>query len=77
VISTPAIPGLELVIPAGAIVTGPDGKLVTRIGITPLPLDRTPFRCRNTPSSRSTLPRSRAVRRISSVDGKWIGAQLR
>lgn len=43
VITTPYIPGLELHLPAGAIVRGEDGEVVTRIGITPIPIDRTPF----------------------------------
>ncbi|MFI6447013.1 RHS repeat-associated core domain-containing protein [Kitasatospora sp. NPDC050543] len=43
VLRTPAIPGLELRIPAGAVVRDSDGKLATDLSITPIPIDRTPF----------------------------------
>ncbi|MFO1387701.1 RHS repeat-associated core domain-containing protein [Cellvibrio sp.] len=42
-IKNPNIPGLEIHIPKGAILRTRDGKIVTRINITPLPLDRVPF----------------------------------
>jgi hypothetical protein len=34
---------LELHIPANTVITGYDGKVVTKINITPIPLDRPPF----------------------------------
>lgn len=43
VVTTPAIPGLELHIPAGSVITDPDGKPVTKVGITPIPKGRVPF----------------------------------
>ncbi|MFD0346113.1 carboxypeptidase-like regulatory domain-containing protein [Kitasatospora aburaviensis] len=43
VLKTPAIPGLEVHIPAGAVVRDGDGKLATELSITPIPIDRTPF----------------------------------
>ncbi len=43
VVKTPAIPGLELHIPAGVTVTDHDGKPVRKVGITAIPVDRTPF----------------------------------
>jgi RHS repeat-associated protein len=43
VIATPYIPGLELHLPAGAVIVGEDGTRVTKIGITPIPVDRPPF----------------------------------
>jgi RHS repeat-associated protein len=43
VVSTPMIPGLELHIPANTVITDSDGKVVTKITITPIPLDRPPF----------------------------------
>ena len=43
VIGTPKVPGLELHIPAGMVIKDPDGNIVTKVGITPIPLDRTPF----------------------------------
>jgi len=43
VVTTPHIPGLELRIPAGAVLTDEDGEPVTEISITPIPVDRPPF----------------------------------
>ena len=43
IITTPGIPGLELHLPAGTVIRGEDGKIVTRLGITPIPVDRPPF----------------------------------
>jgi RHS repeat-associated protein len=43
VITTPLLPGLELHIPANTVITGDNGRVVTQINITPIPLDRPPF----------------------------------
>jgi len=43
IVTTPEIPGLELRIPPDTVITDSDGKVVTKITITPIPLDRTPF----------------------------------
>jgi RHS repeat-associated protein len=43
IITTPYIPGLELHLPAGTVIAGEDGKPVTKLGITPIPVDRPPF----------------------------------
>jgi YD repeat-containing protein len=43
VISTPLIPGLELHLPAGTVITDEDHQIARTISITPIPLDRTPF----------------------------------
>ncbi len=43
VVTTPRIAGLEVRIPAGAVIRDHEGKLVTTLSITPIPLDRTPF----------------------------------
>jgi hypothetical protein len=43
IIKSPYMPGLELHIPANTVITGYDGKVVTEINITPIPLDRPPF----------------------------------
>ena len=43
VISTPLIPGLELHLPAGTVIRGLEGEVVTQISITPVPTDRPPF----------------------------------
>jgi RHS repeat-associated protein len=42
-LSTPRIPGLEIKIPAGSVVKDEDGEVVTSLGITAVPTDRTPF----------------------------------
>ena len=43
VVTTPAIPGLELRIPAGTVVRDRNGKVVTELNITAIPVDRPPF----------------------------------
>ncbi len=43
VLSTPTMPGLELHLPPGTVIRDHDGKTVTRVSLTPVPLDRTPF----------------------------------
>lgn len=43
VVTTPSLPGLELHIPANAVITDSYGKNVTKISITPIPVDRPPF----------------------------------
>ena len=42
-LTTPFIPGLEVHVPAGAIVRDVDGKTANKITITPIPVDRPPF----------------------------------
>lgn len=43
VLTTPRIPGFEVRIPAGVVLRDRRGKIVTEIGITAVPIDRTPF----------------------------------
>jgi RHS repeat-associated protein len=43
VITTPYIPGLELHLPAGTTITDEVGKVVRKVSITPIPVDRPPF----------------------------------
>ncbi|MFJ6053282.1 RHS repeat-associated core domain-containing protein [Streptomyces sp. NPDC092307] len=43
VLKTPQIPGLEVRIPKGSVVRDENGKAVTELGITAIPLDRPPF----------------------------------
>src|SRR5207244_2626560 len=43
VVRSPLLPGLELHVPANTVITGYDGKVVSQINITPIPLDRPPF----------------------------------
>ncbi|MEQ1727380.1 MAG: RHS repeat-associated core domain-containing protein [Vicinamibacterales bacterium] len=42
-IATPLIPGLELRLPAGTVIRDHEGQPVTRVSITPVPLNRPPF----------------------------------
>ena len=42
-IATPLIPGLELRLPAGTVIRDHEGKPVTSVSITPVPLNRPPF----------------------------------
>lgn len=43
VISNPAVPGLEVHIPAGTVIRDAHGKVVTRLGITAIPVNQPPF----------------------------------
>jgi RHS repeat-associated protein len=43
VISTPEIPGLEVRLPAGTVIKDSDGKVVTQLSITAIPVNRPPF----------------------------------
>ena len=43
ILTTPTMPGLELRLPAGTVITDASGKIVRKITITPIPVDRPPF----------------------------------
>jgi RHS repeat-associated protein len=43
VLTTPKIPGLEVHIPKGSVIRDAAGRVVTQLGITPIPIDRSPF----------------------------------
>jgi len=43
VITTPLLPGLELLLPAGTVIWDYSGRIAHTVSITPIPLDRTPF----------------------------------
>ncbi|HSK76475.1 MAG TPA: kelch repeat-containing protein, partial [Thermoanaerobaculia bacterium] len=43
VVTSPHIPGLELHIPPGAVLRDREGRIVTELSITPIPVDRSPF----------------------------------
>ncbi|WP_329127177.1 polymorphic toxin-type HINT domain-containing protein [Streptomyces sp. NBC_01465] len=43
VLKTPQIPGLEVHIPKGSVIRDAKGNTVTKLGITAIPTDRTPF----------------------------------
>jgi RHS repeat-associated protein len=42
-VTTPKIPGLEIQIPKGTVIRDHDGRVVTRVSITPLKVGRTPY----------------------------------
>ncbi|WP_456726759.1 RHS repeat-associated core domain-containing protein [Bradyrhizobium sp. USDA 3397] len=76
VATTPNVPGLELRIPKGAVLTGIDGEAVTRVGLTAIPVNRPPFplpRHVEVPIYFTAQPGG-AV--ISSTDGQWLGMQV-
>jgi hypothetical protein len=43
IVSSPRIPGLELHIPAGTVIRDRQGKIVTELNLTAIPVDRPPF----------------------------------
>jgi RHS repeat-associated protein len=43
VVSTPLLPGLELHLPPGTVIRDHNGKVVTKLSITPVPIDHPPF----------------------------------
>ena len=43
VLTTPEIPGFEVVLPAGTVVRDLQGRIVRQLSITPVPTDRPPF----------------------------------
>lgn len=43
VVTHPNVPGMEIRIPRGAVLRERDGKLVTRLALIPMPLDRAPM----------------------------------
>jgi RHS repeat-associated protein len=43
VVTTPRIPGLELRIQPGTVIKDEDGKPITKVSISPVPVDRPPF----------------------------------
>jgi hypothetical protein len=62
---TPAVPGLELRIPKGAVLSDLDGKPVTHVGLTPIPVNRPPFP--GTGSAAATMPADRQSRRQCTI----------
>ncbi len=43
VISNPTMPGLSIVLPAGTVVRDVDGKIVTEVSLSPIPVDQPPY----------------------------------
>jgi RHS repeat-associated protein len=42
-VTSPLLPGVVLKIPAGVVLREPNGRIVTTVSLTPVPLDRSPF----------------------------------
>lgn len=76
VVRATAIPGLELRLPAGAVLTGPDGEPVHAVGITPIPLRRTPFPLPANVKVPVYFTAQPGGATISSANGRWLGAQV-
>ena len=72
-ISNPAMPGLEIVLPAGTVVRDVDGKIVTEVSLTPIPVDQPPY-----PMPYAGVPLHYTLQPggavIQGVDGKPRGA---
>lgn len=43
IVRTPDVPGMEIHIPKGTVLRDREGKIVTKIALIPMPLDRSPF----------------------------------
>lgn len=76
VITHPHLPGLELVLPAGAVIRDANGRIVTQVSITPIPVDQTPF-----PMPYTDVPIYFTVQPggavIQGIDGKPKAALMR
>lgn len=76
VVTTPHIPGLELHIPAGSVIRDRSGKVVTRVSMTPIPVDRPPFPLPGVPVPVyfTIQPGSAHVQSIDpgSMKGAWL-----
>ncbi len=75
VVTTPALPGLELHIPAGTVINDHEGKVVKQISITPIPLKQPPFPLPNVPVPIYFTIQPGAATLWTST-GQWQGAQL-
>jgi RHS repeat-associated protein len=49
VVATPLLPGLELHLPSGTVISDYDGNVITQLSITPIPVARPPFPLPNVP----------------------------
>src|SRR5215831_7311376 len=73
VITHPNVPGMEIRIPKGAVLRERDGRIVTRIALVPLPLDRAPFAFpENAPVYVSIQPGGMVVQGLSPVSSRGI-----
>ena len=76
VIKNPDIPGFEFHLPPGAVITGPDHKPVTKIGITPVPVTRTPYPLPTNVRVPMYFTVQPGGATITGDDGQWLGAQV-
>ncbi len=75
VVSAPAIPGLELRLPAGTVIRDHDGAIVTELNITAIPVNQPPF-----PLPDFTVPVYFTIQpggsTLEGLSAKFQGAQL-
>ena len=76
IVANPNVPGVELKLPAGAVLTGLDGERVTKLSVTRLNVRRAPFPMSNQHrfSIYATFQPGGAT--ISGAHGEWLGAQI-
>jgi len=76
VISNPSMPGLEITIPAGSVIRDADGRIVTEVTLTPIPVDQAPY-----PMPYAGVPLHYTIQPggavIQGIDGKPKGAVVR
>jgi RHS repeat-associated protein len=73
VVTNPDMPGLELHIPPGTVITDWYGRKVHRVSITPIPVDRTPFPI---PPLAAYFTIQPGGAYLSSINGQYKGARL-
>ena len=71
VITTPYIPGLELHLPPKTTLRGEDGKPVTEVSLTPIPVDRPPFPAREERGLCSAVFHRATGWHLHSDDRQW------
>ncbi len=75
IVTTPALPGLELHIPPNTVINDHEGKVVRQISITPIPLKQPPFPLPNVPVPIYFTIQPGAATLWTST-GQWQGARL-
>jgi RHS repeat-associated protein len=76
VVKCATIDGLELHVPKGAYVTGPDGQPVKKLSITAIPVDRPPYPLPPNVEVPVYFTAQDGGATITGVDGQWLGAQV-
>lgn len=73
VVTHPNVPGMEIHIPKGAVLRERDGKLVRKIALVPIPLDRMPFAFpENAPVYVSVQPGGLVVQGLTPQNSRGI-----